>query len=207
MPFFSQSLSESALEYAKNLPLKKPEEQIKINRQLEDLKHEPWSLIIYRPENSEGMNLVRCWLKLEDAETGEDVTYSKAKAKYEWIPDTIVIKKKRPDLLKNFFKPNRLSTFYEYQKSYYLSGGMAMHLTLQKGKYKISLYTPKNEHAFFECSNKDDWTSNVFYYDTENPKKVIFVSPAANDNGFYKGGWLITEEEADFYKFTKPKME
>lgn len=204
---YSQSYSESALEKAKNLPMKKPYEQIKSQSQLEPLKHDPWSLIIYRPENTSGLNEVRCWLKLEDVETGEDVTYTKAKAKYEWIPNTIIIKKKRPDLLKNFFKPNRLSTLYDYRKTYYLSGGMAMHLNLKKGKYKISVYTPKDHHAFFECSNKDDWISNEFYYDTDNPTNVIFVSPTANENGFYNGGWVITHKEADFYKFTKPKME
>ena len=54
------------------------------------------------------MNDVRCWLRLEDAETGEDVTYVKARANYAWI--------------------NRSKEGIPYERAYYLSGGMAMHL-------------------------------------------------------------------------------
>ena len=51
---------------------------------LPDLHHNPWELIIYRPENSSQINEIRCWLKLED-EAGNDVTYTAATATYEWI--------------------------------------------------------------------------------------------------------------------------
>lgn len=141
----------------------------------QELHHNPWELIIYRPQNKGDLNYVRCWIKLEDALTGEDVTYTKAKATYEWasIPDRV-----------NYYK-----------KTYYLEGGMAAHLNLQKGKYNITVYTPKDQAAYFTsqnpCSNEGDWSSNTFYYDTENPTKVIFVSPTSDDNGFYKGGWFI----------------
>ena len=84
-----------------------------------DVHHNPWELIIYRPQNNGDLNYVRCWIKLEDAVTGEDVTYTKVKATYEWasIPDVV-----------NY-----------YQKTYYLDGGMAAHLNLQKGKYNITV--------------------------------------------------------------------
>ena len=148
---------------------------------------DPWSLIIYRPENNGDMNTVRCWLKLEDAETGEDVTYTKAKATYEWVSIPNVKNK--------------------YSKAYFLSGGMAMHLILAPGKYKISVCTPKDRTDFFECENTGDWQSNVFEYDTANPTNVIFVVPTANENGFYNGGWHIDYRAPKFYKFTKPKVK
>ncbi|MBO7485282.1 MAG: hypothetical protein J6T84_04410 [Spirochaetaceae bacterium] len=148
---------------------------------------DPWSLIIYRPDNNGDINTVRCWLKLEDAETGEDVTYSKAKATYEWVSIPNV---------KN-----------EYMKSWYLSGGMAMHLILAPGKYRISVCTPKDRTDFFECENKGDWLSNVFEYDTANPTNVIFVVPTVNENGFYNGGWHIDYRAPRYYKFTRPKIK
>ena len=170
------------------------------------LHPDPWSLIIYRPDNSEGMNDVRCWLKLEDAQTGEDVTYTKAKANYEFVAD----RKKAPirdtTSISRMFKYTGEAPSYNYKKSYYLSGGMAMHLLLQPGKYKISVYTPKEHTIYVQTENKGDWTSNVFEYDTANPTNVIFVSPTANDNGFYNGGWHIDYKAPDFWKVTKPKM-
>lgn len=148
----------------------------------ESLHHNPWELIIYRPENNGDLNSIRCWLLLEDAETGEDVTYTKAKATYEWISIPNVVN--------------------QYKHAYYLSGGMAMHLNLKPGKYKISVYTPSDQTSFFECTNKDKWISNVFYYNTDNPAKVIFVSPTADDNGFYNGGWYIDYKAPKYFKFT-----
>lgn len=166
----------------------------------------PWSLIIYRPDNSEGMNEVRCWLKLEDAESGEDVTYTKAKANYEYVAD----RKKAPILdttsISAMFKYTGKAPSYNYKKKYFLSGGMAMHLLLQPGKYKLTVYTPKDQAQFFPVENKGDWISNTFFYDTENPTNVIFVSPTANENGFYNGGWYIDWKAPQFYKVTKPKI-
>lgn len=157
----------------------------------QNVKPNPWSLIIYRPENIGQMNDVRCWLKLEDFETGEDVTYTKATAKYEWIPDTKIADKKNPQSFTSIFKPDVISTFYNYKKTYFLSGGMAMHLNIKPGKYKISVYTPKDKTNLYPCSNKEDWVSNQFIYDTNNPTNVIFVSGTHDDNGFYNGGWFI----------------
>ena len=125
--------------------------------------HDKTSLIIYR-----------CFLRLQDEE-GNDVTYTACTATYEWMST--------PDIIRN------------YKKTYFLSGGMAMHLKLKKGRYKISLYTPKdqqNNFTYAEAGAKTfQWESNIFEYDTENPAKVIFVTPTRNDNGFYNGGWII----------------
>ena len=136
--------------------------------------HDKTSLIIYRPNNIGVLNDIRCFLRLED-EQGNDVTYSAATATYEWVSI--------PDRINN------------YKKKYYLSGGMAMHLKLKKGRYKISLYTPVDQQNNFTYAEADvkpfQWESNVFEYNTENPTKVIFVSPTRNDNGFYNGGWVI----------------
>lgn len=152
-----------------------------------DLKPNWWSLIIYRPENTEKMNDVRCWIRFEDAETGEDVTYKKLKADYAWISTP--------------------GWRHKYQKTYYLSGGMCMHINLRPGKYKISVYTPKEKNNMFKTENEGDWTSNIFYYDTANPTNVIWVVPTANENGFYNGGWIITPKSPQYYKFAKPVKE
>ncbi|MGN0729018.1 hypothetical protein [Treponema sp.] len=152
-----------------------------------EVRHNPWSLIIYRPENSWHINEVRCYLRLEDALTGEDVTYKNAKANYSWMSEP---KKGIP-----------------YERSYYLSGGMAMHLLLKSGKYKIYFYTPKEKLAGLVTEKelaRKDWRSNVFLYDTENPARVIFVSPCADENGFYTGAWNISGKAPLFWKFTKP---
>ena len=136
--------------------------------------HDKTSLIIYRPDNIGVLNDIRCFLRLED-EQGNDVTYTAATATYEWvsIPDHI----------------------NKYKKKYFLSGGMAMHLKLKKGRYKISLYTPVDQQNNFVYAEADakpfQLESNVFEYNTETPTKVIFVTPTRNDNGFYNGGWII----------------
>ncbi len=153
------------------------------------VKHNPWELIIYRSENSFHINNVRCFLRIQD-ENGNDVSKSKVKATYEWLSNPNVI---------NYF-----------EKSYYLSGGMAVHLNLQKGKYRFSVYTPKSELAYFVGNarlKEFEWQSNIFEYDTENPTKVIFVVPQADSNGFYSGKWFIDYKAPKWFKFTKPKFD
>lgn len=138
------------------------------------VQHDKQSLIIYRPDNTGNMNYIRCFLRLQD-EQGNDVTYTSCKATYEWVSIPNVVN--------------------QYKKSYYLSGGMAMHLSLKKGKYKISLYTPVDQQANFTYPNAAatpfEWQSNTFFYNTENPTKVIFVTATRDENGFYNGGWII----------------
>ena len=144
--------------------------------------HDKTSLIIYRPDNVGVLNDIRCFLRLED-ENGNDVTYTACTATYEWMSTPDIIRK--------------------YKHTYFLSGGMAMHLKLKKGRYKISLYTPTDQQNNFTYAEADakpfQWESNVFEYNTENPTKIIFVTPTRNDNGFYNGGWSI-----DFRSGNKP---
>ena len=144
--------------------------------------HDKTSLIIYRPDNVGVLNDIRCFLRLED-ENGNDVTYTACTATYEWMSTPDIIRK--------------------YKHTYFLSGGMAMHLKLKKGRYKITLYTPTDQQNNFTYAEADakpfQWESNVFEYNTENPTKIIFVTPTRNDNGFYNGGWSI-----DFRSGNKP---
>ncbi|MCR5762089.1 MAG: hypothetical protein K6G00_01750 [Treponema sp.] len=163
--------------------------QVTLYSQNNEIHHNPWELILYRPENAGDMNDVRCYLKVEDAETGDDVTYSKIKATYEWVSI--------PDVAN------------PYQNIYYLDGGMAMHMNIQPGKYKIQVYTPFEKQNGVQCTSSSmaTWESNIFEYDTENPTKVIFVYPTANDNGFYDGGWYIDYKAPKWFKFTKPKQK
>lgn len=150
------------------------------------LHPDPWSLIISRPESTPEMNDIRCYLKVLDAETKEDVTYTKIKANYAWLSSP--------------------KNGHNYQHTYYLDGGMSMHLLLKPGKYIISFYTPKDKVFGIKVSNKEDWISNDFYYDTDNPANVIWIIPTANDNGFYNGGWFITHKAPEYFKFVKPRV-
>ncbi len=140
--------------------------------------HDKTSLIIYRQDNKGVMNDIRCFLKLQDMD-GNDVTYTACTATYEWVSIPNVVN--------------------QYKKKYFLSGGMAMHLKLKKGRYQISLYTPVDQQANFTYSDPStepfDWQSNTFIYDTQNPTKVIFVYPTYTENGFYSGGWVIDYKE------------
>lgn len=148
--------------------------------------HDKTQLIIYRPQNSGSINDIRCFLRLQDEE-GNDVTYDKTKvsATYEWTNSN-------PDVI------------FNYKKTYWLSGGSAMHLKLKKGKYKISFYTPtdkQNNWTYPDIETKAfQWESNVFEYNTENPAKVIFLVPTTNDNGFYNGGWYIDYKAPRYLK-------
>ena len=151
----------------------------------QDIKHNPWSLIIYRPENSYHINEIPCYVKFEDVTTKEDVTLSKVKANYSWIDSP--------------------KTGYNYKNKYYLYGGMAMHCLLKPGQYNITVFTPKDKLFNAAIETKEDWNSNTFYYNTENPTKVIFISPTVDKNGFYNGNWWIDYKVPKFWKFTKGK--
>lgn len=149
----------------------------------QDVRHNPWELIIYRPENSFHINQIRCRILLED-ENGNDVTRTSASATYEWVSIPGVA--------------------HKYQGAYFLLGGMAAHLNLKRGKYKITVFTLPEDLEGTNYAGGDEWRSNEFFYDTENPAKVIFVSPTANQNGFYDGGWKITSQAPKFFQFTQP---
>ncbi len=151
----------------------------------ENLKHNPWSLIIYRSENDPSLNAIRCLVKITD-EDGNDAFGTKVNATYEWTSI-----------------PGRV---HSYRKTRYLLGGMAMHLVLKRGKYRISVHTPEDDLAYFPGEAKSEWKSNEFLYDTQNPAKVIFVYPAANENGFYSGEWIVGAFAPKWFRFTKPVM-
>lgn len=156
-----------------------------LDADFEKVQFASWNLIIYRPDDYGEMNTVRCFLKLED-EDGNDVTYTNAKATYEWVSIPDVVNK--------------------YQNSYYLSGGMAMHLNIKPGKYRISFYTPKDKQNLVQVSEqKDVWQSNVLEYDTANPTRVIFVYPTRDENTFYNGGWTVDFYAPKWRKYSFPR--
>ena len=162
------------------------------------VKPNPSTLIIYRPENKEPLNEIRCFLKIED-DKGNDVTYDSSicTATYEWVnwrSDLTYITKIDATYFTSIFQRPYQGTVKNYQHTYYLSGGMATHQKIKKGKYKITVFTKVKDQNMFIYSTKEkpfDWISNTFEYDTENPTNVIFVSPLFTNNGFYKGGWKI----------------
>lgn len=166
------------------------------------VKPNPSRLIIYRPQNKGTLNEIRCYLKLEN-EKGEDVTYTACKATYEWVGYTHPDPKKQNRTLDQTFREPKIPT-YNYKTKYYLSGGMAMHLNIKKGKYKITVYTPAEEQTDFIYPDVETspflWESNTFEYNTENPAKVIFVSPLSNENGFYCGGWKINHKAPKYHE-------
>ena len=108
-----------------------------------EVNHNSSSLIIYRPENTNQLNEIRCFFKLEDM-NGNDVTYEKSicSATYEWVTwrsDLSKITKKNPKELSYVFERNNQGEVLKYQKRYFLSGGIAMHLNLKKGKYTVNV--------------------------------------------------------------------
>ncbi len=111
-------------------------------------------LIVYRPQNTQNINLVRCWIKIQD-EDGNDVTQTVARASYAYM--------------------DRPNVRFWYQKSFYLDGGMACHLYLNRGKYKISVFTPKNQVEGFPIAKRlqTDWDSTVFEYDSSKIENSV----------------------------------
>lgn len=147
------------------------------------------ALIIYRPENSSAINTVRCYIRITD-ESGNDVTAEETRASYAWITDPA----DRP--------PKDL---HPYAGRYYLEGGIAAHIGFRKqGRYTITVYTPADEQQLSPAANGKEWVSNTFTYRTDSTLKVLFVSPTADDNGFYDGGWYLSHRAPKFYKVTKP---
>lgn len=166
------------------------------------LHHNQWELLIYRPINKGNMNITRCWLKLTD-ENDNIIPKTDYSATY-FYPDSVVKDPKEGlPYFGSIFHHTGPRKVYNYQRSHYLDGGMIMHLTLKPGKYKISFYTPQDQHFFVKTPQNPEWNSNIYEYDTNNPAKVIFVSPTVNENGFYNGGWLVDYKAPSFFEFTK----
>ena len=144
------------------------------------------ALIIYRPINDGYMNEIPCYIKVEDEE-GNEIKLNRETVWYEWVE-----------------KPGY---WYLYKKSFYLKGGMAIHIPFNPGRYKITVYTPKDKQFGVECANKrEDWVSNEFVYDTNYPLNVSFVTPTSNENYFYNGGWVIDNRAPKFFIYTRPKI-
>lgn len=158
-------------------------------------------LVVYRPQNSADINAVRCWIRVEDMD-GNDVTYKNARAAFAYMD-----------------RPDELSW---YRRSFYLEGGMACHLYLDPGTYRISVYTPKSHVECFSLPERlrTDWDSDSFVYDSgiiensvdkddANLLRVIFVSPVADENWFYKPRWHVDYRAPSYLRnrdpqFTKP---
>ena len=91
-----------------------------------------FSLIIYRPENSKNINDLRCYIKIEN-ENGEDIS-EKIPAWFEFVSEK--------------------GKFSRFKKKPYLLGGMAAHVFLGTGKFKISVYTTKEDAEGFSLPEK-----------------------------------------------------
>ena len=76
------------------------------------------------------------------------------------------------------------------------------------GTYRLTFYTPLDRQNAYDTSlphTGQEWTSNTYIYNTEDKQlKAIFVSPVANENGFYTGGWHIDYRAPKYYIYTKP---
>ncbi len=149
-----------------------------------------YALILYRPANSGSINEINCYLKIEDEE-GNDVTQTAARAWYAW-----------------YSAPKEI---HSYQNRLYLSGGMIMHIYFNPGIYRLTFYTPLEKQNPYDSSlphTGSDWISNTYTYNTEDSQlRVLFISPTANENGFYNGSWHIDYKAPQYYKFTKPYRE
>ncbi|MCQ2588132.1 MAG: hypothetical protein MJ174_08455 [Treponema sp.] len=142
------------------------------------------AITIYRPFNNEDINSVPCYLRILD-ENNTDVTYTYANASYSWY--------------------DHPKYFYYYKNKFYLYGGQIMHLKIKPGKYKIEFYTPKDKTYPFQYLKKTEWKSNSYYYDTESDLVILYVSPTADDNYLYNGGWYIDHKTPKFFYYTVPK--
>ena len=139
---------------------------------------------IYRPENFGNMNTIPCLLKVTDLQ-GNDASSSIISLSFSWYYD--------------------MRWNHRYFNGCF-TGGTVVHLNMKAGTYKISVYTPLSmQDSYAGVVGDGDWLSDDFIYKVGSPAlKVIFVSPVANDNGFYVGKWHIDYKAPKFYKYTKP---
>lgn len=151
-----------------------------------------WSqaLEIYRPENKGDLNDVPCLLRITDME-GNDASDCITALSHSWYYDTHL----------NFWQTKTLCHVY-WEGCF--TGGSIVHLGLKEGKYKIFVYTPVEKQADYASLTSQSWESNEFVYNTRSKElKVIFVSPVADDSGFFSGSWHIDYRAPKFYKWTK----
>lgn len=146
-----------------------------------------FSLEIYRPENYGHMNDIPCLLRITDMD-GNDAWDRIISLDQSWYYDMQT-------------KPHWTHKYYRGS----FRGGAVLHLNMQEGTYLISVYTPVDLQDGMTLQNDGEWTSNTFVYKTGAPAlKVIFISPTANQNGFYTGGWHVDYRAPKYFKYTKP---
>ncbi len=146
-----------------------------------------FSLEIYRPENYGHMNDIPCLLEITDMD-GNDASDKIISLNMSWYYDM----QTKPHWTHNYYKGC-------------FRGGSVLHLEMMEGTYLISVRTPVEMQDGMILENDGEWTSNSFEYKTGSPAlKVIFVSPTANQNGFYTGGWHVDYRAPKFFKYTKP---
>jgi len=76
----------------------------------------------------------------------------------------------------------------------FIIGGDHAFLKVEKGKYRISVYTPTEYQEKYVPNNTDTWKSNSLDMNiVDNKKFVLSVEPTVND-GEYNGGWTIRLE-------------
>ena len=148
------------------------------------------ALEIYRPENFGEMNDVPCMIRVTDME-GNDASASIKSISYSW-----------------YYEINNGKMWLHRYWNGCFAGGTVVHLVMKEGTYKISVYTPVKNQAEYSSLTKKEWASNEFVYKTGEPAlNVLFVSPVANDNGFYSGAWHIDYKAPKFYIYTKPLIK
>ena len=151
-----------------------------------------YALEIYRPENYGALNEVPCLLRIVDSE-GNDAAEQIKDISFSWFYDM----------------QHKHRWIHRYYRGCF-TGGTIVHLDMKPGIYRISVYTPAEMQDIYTSENENggDWKSNEFVYDTSAPAlKVIFVSPTANDDGFYNGGWQVSHRAPSYYLYTKPRMQ
>lgn len=166
------------------------------------------ALEIYRPENAGSLNAIPCLFRITD-ESGADASARIRHISYNWYYEL-----PRPAFSS---QPKKLHKYFNGC----FSGGAVVHLIMEPGVYRISVYTPASlqqgyhdEHAELHRVSAEpfEWTSDEFVYDSRAPfpagkPRVIWVSPCADDNCFFNGRWHIGAKSPAFYQSTKPRME
>ena len=156
-----------------------------------------FSLNIYRPENKGALNTIPCLIRITDME-GNDVADAITHLSYNWYYE-----------LRTLNWRGEPKTLHRYFNGCF-TGGVVVHLLTKPGKYLISVYTPPEHQQDYGDTagnlggQKRTWESNTFTYDTTHKPNVIFVSPTANDNGFFNGGWHVDYRASKFWQYTKP---
>lgn len=151
------------------------------------------ALHIYRPENKSPLNTVPCLIRVTDLD-GNDASAAVTHLSYNWYYELRHLDWRG--------EPKRQNTYFNGC----FTGGVVVHLLTKPGIYRISVYTPAAYQQGLGDGERT-WESNAFTYDTRNKPNVIFVSPTANDNGFFSGGWHIDHRAPRFWQYTKPYRE